>query len=138
MGILKREYEISVWQDEFDTDGKLVETKLGIIGTNDTFSQSRALEPNLTKNVNGEKKLSFKMYHHYTDIATGEWVKNPFVTYGWMISERKVKLKYRNKWYDFIIKDITESSTDYLYIYSLEEASVQELAKNGYGITFDT
>jgi uncharacterized protein (DUF302 family) len=78
------------------------------------------------------------MYRYYVDIVTGEKVENPYIANEWMISERKIKLKYKNKWYDFVIKDISENSSNYLYTYSLEEAYVQELAKNGFGVTLDT
>jgi hypothetical protein len=54
--------------------------------------QGRALEPNLTRNVNGVKKLSFKMYKYFIDNETGEKVENEFID--WLVSERKVKLKY--------------------------------------------
>jgi hypothetical protein len=33
MSILKNTYEISVWQEGFDSNGSIVERKLGIIGT---------------------------------------------------------------------------------------------------------
>jgi hypothetical protein len=75
------------------------------------------------------------MYKKYTDPVTGEWVTNPFVD--WLISERKIKLEYDGKWYDFIIKDINENSSNYLYTYQLEDALVQELSKNGFGVTLD-
>jgi hypothetical protein len=84
--------------------------------------QGRALEPTLIRNVNGVKKLSFKMYKHFIDNATGEKVTNKFSD--WLISERKVKLFYEEKWFDFIIKDINENSSNYLYTYSLEDALV--------------
>jgi hypothetical protein len=84
--------------------------------------QGRALEPTLTRNVNGVKKLSFKMYKHFIDNVTGEKVTNKFSD--WLISERKVKLFYEEKWFDFIIKDINENSSNYLYTYSLEDALV--------------
>jgi hypothetical protein len=64
------------------------------------------------------------MYRYYTDELTGERVENPYIANGWMVSERKVKLKYKNKWYDFAIKDIAENSSNYLYTYSLEEIYV--------------
>jgi hypothetical protein len=70
----------------------------------------------LTRNVNGTKKLTFKMYKYYIDNVTGEYTENPYIANEWMVSERKVKLKYgtyrdennnlQDKWYDFIIKDI--------------------------------
>jgi hypothetical protein len=127
MSILKKPYEISVWDDVWDANadsgkGKFVEKRLGVIGSDKMLSQSRAIEPQLTRNVNGTKKFSFKMYRYYTDNETGEKVENPFVS--WLISERKVKLKYEGIWYDFIIKQINENSANYLYTYQLEDALV--------------
>lgn len=140
MSILVKPYEISVWQDIWQGD-KFCEQRLGIIGTNEMLYQGRAIEPNLVRNVNGTKKFSFKMYKHFIDTTTGEKVDNPFIE--WLISERKVKLKYEKDedgndiWYDFIIKDVVENSSNYLYTYQLEDALVQELSKNGFGVTLD-
>lgn len=134
MSILKKPYEVAVY-DDILIDGIFQEKRLGIIGSDKMMSQNRVLEPNLVRNVNGQNKFSFKMYKHYTDTITGEKIYNPFVD--WVISERKVKLKYEDKWYDFIVKDISENSADYLYTYQLEDANVQELSKNGFGITLD-
>ena len=75
------------------------------------------------------------MYHHYIDNITGEKTINPYMD--WMISERKVKLKYEGRWYDFFIKNIVENSSNYLYTYELEDAIVNELSRNGYGVTLD-
>ena len=139
MSILKKPYEITVWEDEYvtNTDGtlSLQEVCIGLIGSDKMMSQSRAIEPNLVRNVNGTKKLTFKMYKRYVDNITGEEVENPFS--GWLVSERKIKLYYNEKWYDFIIKNIDETSATYLYTYTLEDALVQELSKNGFNVTFD-
>lgn len=136
MSNLIKPYEISVWEDVWDNEKeKFVEKKVCTIGTNQSLSQSRALEPVLTRNVNGTKRLSFKMYKKYIDTETGEETKNPFIDF--LVSERKVKLYYENRWYDFVIKNISETSTDYLYNFDLEDALVQELSKNGFGVTLD-
>lgn len=142
MSNLVKPYEISVWDDIWDSDkGKFVEKKLLVIGTDEMTSLNRALEPVLTRNVNGTKKFSFKMYKRYIDRETGEEVHNLFIDY--LINERKIKLKYgvddegKAKWYDFIIKNVNETSTTYLYQFDLEDAIVQELSKNGFGVTLD-
>jgi hypothetical protein len=80
------------------------------------------LDINFNKNVNGSKKLTFKMYKHFTDTVTGEKVDNLFTNY--LTTERKVKLKYKGKWHDFIVKNIKEDSSSYLYTYQLEDALV--------------
>lgn len=134
MSILRKPYEISVWDDVWSTD-KFVEQRLGIIGSDKMQSQSRVIEPELTQNVNGTKKFSFKLYKRYKDNITGELIENPF--YNWLANERKVKLNYDGTWYDFVIKNISEPSSNYLYTYQLEDANVQELSKNGFNFIFD-
>jgi hypothetical protein len=105
MSKLVKPYEISVWNDVWDSNAKkYVEQKVCVIGSDQMESQSRVIEPNFTRNVNGQKKLSFKMYTKYIDTITGEKVDNPFA--GLLISERKIKLKYEGKWHDFIIKNV--------------------------------
>lgn len=131
MSILTRPYVISLWEDIWDGE-KFVEQRIAEIGSNEMTAQCRAIEPNLVTNVNGSKKFTFKMYKKYIDIVTGEEVDNPYVP--WLISERKIKLFYKNKWHDFVIKGVTEDSTNYLNTYTLEDALVQELSKNGYGV----
>lgn len=136
MESLKQPYEISVWDDVWDSENnKYIEKRVAIIGSNTMTSQNRALEPKLIRNVNGTKKLEFKMCKRYKDNVTGERVVNPFADY--LISERKVKLKYDGDWFDFIVKNIDESSKDYIYSYQLEDALVNELSKNGFGVILD-
>lgn len=134
MSILKKSYEISVWDDIWNGE-KFVEQKLGVIGSDLMETQCRVISPNLTRNTNGTKKFSFQLYKKYKDNITGEWIENPFCN--WLINERKVKLKYKEKWYDFVIKNIKEDSTKYLNTYQLEDAFVQELSKNGFKVELD-
>lgn len=144
MSILVKPYEISVWEDVL-IDGQLEERRLAIIGSDKMAAQCRAIEPTLTRNTNGTKKFSFKMYKTYIDNITGEKINNPYSD--WLIAERKIKLKYGthidgsgdevDTWYDFVIKDVVETSTNYLYSYQLEDVLVQELSKNGFGVTLD-
>ena len=136
MSILRKPYEISIWDDIWDVgQQKFVENRYAIIGSNTMQSQNRVLEPNLTRNVNGTKKLTFKMCKRYKDNITGETIINPFVEQ--LVSERKVKLNYNNEWYDFIVKNIQEDSSNYIYTFQLEDALVNELSKNGFGVVLD-
>jgi hypothetical protein len=105
MSILSKPYELTVWDDVWNPEaGRFEEKRLALIGSQDMKSQNRALEVSLTRNVNGTKKLTFKMYKRYVDTITGEKVNNEFADF--LISERKVKLFYKNKWYDFFVKNI--------------------------------
>ena len=136
MSNLVSKYEISVWEDVWDdTKGHFVENRKMVIGADSIFSQAKVFEPNFTRNANGEKKLTFKMYSEYIDNVTGEKVSNPFVQQ--LVNETKVKLYYEDKWYDFFVKNIQENSATHLVSYQLGDALVQELSKNGFGVTLD-
>ena len=103
MSILNKPYEISIWEDVLE-NGVFVEHKICIIGSNEMTSQSRALSPKLVTNVNGTNTFTFSIYYCYKDNITGEKVDNPFIQF--LTNERKIKLYYDDKWYDFIIKSI--------------------------------
>jgi hypothetical protein len=55
------------------------------------------------------------MYRYYIDNETREKIINPYTDL--LVSERKVKLYYDNVWYDFLVKNIVEDSSNYLYTY---------------------
>lgn len=135
MSYLTKDYEISVWEDEWSGTTGFTEKKLAVIGSNTMISQARVFSPQLTKNTNGTKTLTFKLYKKFIDNVTGEKVDNPF--YDYLIAERKVKLKYKGEWHDFLVKNITENSADYLYTYQMEDAFVHELSRNGFDVVFD-
>lgn len=99
-------------------------------------SESRAREPKLITNINGTNKFSFNMYYNYIDTRTGEEVNNPYTKY--LINERKIKVLWKNKWYDFIIKQIKEDQVNHLFTYTCEDAFITELSRNGFNLTFAT
>lgn len=137
MSKLIKPYEISVWDDVWDeTEGRFVEKYCATIGSDTMTSQNRVLEPNLVRNANGTKKLTFKLCKKYKDNKTGLDTTNPFADF--LVNERKVKLKYKEEWYDFIVKNVVEDSSKYIYTYQLEDALVTELSKNGFGVILDT
>ena len=137
MSKLIKPYEISIWDDVWDAKkGKFIEKRYAVIGSDTMTSQNRVLEPSLTKGVNGTKKLTFKLCRKYKDNKTGLDTVNPFADF--LVSERKVKLHYKDKWYDFIVKNVVEDSSKYIYTYQLEDALVTELSKNGFGVILDT
>lgn len=135
MSYLTKDYEISVWEDEWSGTTGFTEKKLAVIGSNTMTSQARVFSPQLVKNTNGTKTLTFKLYKKFIDNVTGEKVHNPF--YDYLFAERKVKLKYKGEWHDFLVKNIVENSADYLYTYQLEDAFVHELSRNGFDVVFD-
>lgn len=135
MGILKKPYEISIWTDTL-SNGAFVEEKIAIIGSNTMTTQCRALEPKLKRNVNGSNELTFKMYRRYKDNFTGEEIQNPFVDL--IANETKIKLLYKNKWYDFLVKNIAQDSNNLVYSYTVTDLHIIELSKNGYGLVLDS
>ena len=136
MSVLRKPYEISIWGDKYDTTlQRFVEVKLMVIGSNTMISQSRALQPKLVENVNGTHTFSFMIYYQYKDNITGELVANPYASY--LVNERKIKLKYGDQWYDFIIKNIKQDSNKYSYEISATDQYINELSKNGFNLTLD-
>ena len=141
---LIKPYEISVWEDKLTqiegsnpAEYKFKETKLAVIGSDTMTGPNKVYNPIFHKKSNGEKTLSFSLKYKYFDPYSGnEDVINPFAVL--LVNERKVKLRYDNEWYEFIIKDHTESSDGLEWTYTCNDAFVLELSKNGYNITFDT
>ena len=141
---LIKPYEISVWEDRLTqiegsdpAEYKFKETKLAVIGSDTMTGPNKIYNPVFHKKINGEKTLSFSLKYKYFDpYSENEDVVNPFAAL--LVNERKVKLHYDNEWYEFIIKDHTESSDGLEWTYTCNDAFVLELSKNGYNITFDT
>lgn len=137
---LIKPYEISVWEDKLIQNGaeyEFKEIKLAVVGSDTMTGYNKIYNPVFNKKTNGEKSLSFSLHYKYFDPFIGnEDIINPFAAL--LINERKVKLHYEDKWYEFIIKDHTESSDGLEWTYTCTDAFVLELSKTGYNITFDS
>lgn len=141
---LIKSYEISVWEEKLtQIEGSepakytFKETKLAVIGSNTMTGPNKVYEPVFTKKVNGEKTLTFSLKYRYFDpYSENEEVVNPFAAL--LVNERKVKLHYDGQWYEFIVKDHTESSDELTWTYTCTDAFVLELSKNGYNIEFSS
>ena len=140
----KNKYEISLWEDRLAPqtgEGQSIvsehyeEEKVCIIGSDTMTSQARALEPKLVRNVNGTNKLTFKLYYTYIDNETGKRIQNPFTSL--LVNERKVKCKWEDEWYDFVIKGIQEDSNGKTITYTCEDLYINELSKTGFSLEFD-
>ena len=136
-------YEISLWEDfqvsiNIDNEIKTYfdERKLCVIGADDMTSEARAINPKFVENINGTHTFSFKMYYEYVDSITGEKYANPFLNL--LINERKLKVFWRNEWYDFIIKNIQTNTNDKSISYNCVDLYINELSKTGYDLAFDT
>ena len=162
MRIIKKPYEISVWEDKIQyvgTDGIVydnisnmpvpvdyqyyTEKRLATIGSDKMTSQTRVINPVLTRNINGTETLKFDIYYQFIDNITGEETHNPLVDL--LVNERKIKLYYDDydpnhpdKWYDFIIKKDEEKARDNKYSFTCNSLAAHELGKTGFRIELDT
>lgn len=126
-----RDYEISIWEQR---DNK--EIKIGVIGSNEMSSPAKAQKPTLTRNTNGTKKLEFYLFFEYVDEIEGTIRRNPYCPL--LSNGRKIKLKWKNKWYEFIITNIIESSEERKITYTAQDAYITELSRKGFSINLNT
>lgn len=131
MSKLTQKYEISVWDVQAQQ-----ETKLAIIGANDMLTPARAQSPQLKRNINGTKTLTFSLFTKYVDEIDGERKINPFCNI--IHNETRIKLKWKEKWYEFIVKNISEDSENYKNTYVAEDAFISELSRKGFNIELST
>lgn len=138
MAIQKRPYELSVWVEKLNGSGSKAEEKGIIIGAHDMDYPGKATGITITRELKGSKSLSFQMVDKYFDPFVGDYVHNDFID---MLSpEVKVKLNYKGKWHEFTIKSVDEKKVLHGIIktFTCHDACIDELARNGYGITYDT
>lgn len=137
MAILRKEYELSVWDETLGEKGQKKEIKRAIIGAHDMDYLGRATSLKLSRKINGTNTLTFQLPSKYFDSKLGEYVHNEFCDY--LFNERKLKLKYDGEWFEFYVKSVSENKQfkSIMYQYSCEDAFIDELSRNGYGITFD-
>lgn len=97
----------------------------------------RAINIKLTKKINGTHNLTFQLPDKWYDSEKGDYVRNEFVEQ--LFNEKKVKLYYMDEWYEFYIKNVqdTKQFKSYMKTYTCSDAFIDELSRNGYGITFD-
>ena len=121
MAILKKPYEISLWEDVLtfvaettdelgnifvnkyenslpsDFSGKVLaqyyqEKKICIIGSDIMDSPIRATQGKIVSNINGTITFTFNMYSYYWDEEIEDFVPNPFIEF--LVNERKIKVRY--------------------------------------------
>jgi hypothetical protein len=117
-------------------DTFIKENKLCTLKDADTNNPAAAFDCNLSLKENEDNTLTFSIYAKYYDNKTGKLIDNPYLPL--LINERKVKLKYKDKWYDFIIKNISEMTENYKITYQAESLIKNELSKVGFNITYNT
>lgn len=72
----------------------------------------------------------------YYDKETETFVDNPFIKQ--LVNEKKIKLFFRDEWYDLIIKKVEENKRNYAYTYTANDLYINELGKNGFKVELDT
>lgn len=112
------------------------ERKIAIIGSNTMTTPIAVFNITFNQDVNGSNKLTFSIYSRYFDEETEEFYENPFINL--LVNERKVKIWYKNKWTDLIIKNVQENSDNYLFTYTAQDLFINELSKTGFDLQFDT
>ena len=145
----KDKYEISIWEDYPVAEKKkgsitipahYEERKVAVIGSDTLSSPCRAYNPKLEQNINGTNTFSFEMFQTYREnfVRDGkdEILTNPFLAL--LSNERKIKVLWKNKWYDFVIKNISEDTSSRKNIYTCQDLYINELSKNGFNLTFDS
>ena len=144
----KDKYEISLWEDYLvpatiidgkeDVPAHYEERKIAVIGSDSMTSSCRAYNPKLVENINGTNDFTFEMFYTYRENNSAEGnvdQQNPFLNL--LVNERKVKCKWKDKWYDFIIKKCQEDSSGKKITYTCQDLYINELSKNGFSLTFD-
>lgn len=120
------------------------EEKVAIIGSDQMTSPIRAFDPCLKRNTNGSITLTFDMFYQYYDEESGEYLDNPYTGVGatandvFLTNERKIKLHYKNEWYDLLVKEIAEDSENHIVTYTCESLPINELSRAGYSIELST
>lgn len=149
-------YELSVWKEKINTqtDATLyttTETRIATIGSSLMHFPGAAKNIVLKRNVNGTNTLTFQLSSRYFDApftypsarvplavqgGAQEYENNYFVEL--LHNEARLKLKYGDEWYDFLVKDIQEDSSNYLFTYTATDLYINELSRNGYDLEFST
>lgn len=126
----KQQYTQKIIREHFEESRGL------IIGANDMDSPYAAVNSSLKTNVNGSANLTFTMYYKVFDPDVMDFVINPLTAA--VLNERKIKLHFRDRWYDMVIKNCVEDSTAYSFTYTCSDIYINELSKNGFKVELDT
>ena len=135
MSILKKEYELSVWNEEL-IDGIKKESRGTTIGASGMTHLGRATTPKLVRSVKGTNTLTFQMPTKYFDSEKGDYVKNELLED--LYNERKLKLYYDGDWYEFYVKSIQEDKQfkSIMKTITCTDSFIDELSRTGYEVEF--
>ena len=141
---LKKEFQLSLWEDFMDTKTTSSNETISFINerkicdiASDLLENPRAAYNVVFKSkTDGTHVLTFDITSRYWDQQEQDFIENPIIKY--LYNEAKVKLHYKNKWYDLIIKNCQENSKEKKYSYTCEDLFIDELGRNGYNVEFST
>lgn len=138
MAIQKRPYELSVWVEKLNGSNSKIEEKGVIIGAHDMSYPGKATNIVLKREIKGTNTLTFQLPDRYFDSLKGEFVRNEFADL--IVPETKLKLFYKNRWFEFFVKKVDDKKQfkSYMKSFTCTDAFIDELSRNGYGITYDT
>lgn len=137
MSILKKEYELSVWNEEL-IDGIKKESRGTTIGASGMTHLGRTTTPKLVRSVKGTNTLTFQMPTKYFDSEKGDYVKNELLED--LYNERKLKLHYDGNWYEFYVKSIQEDKQfkSIMKTITCTDSFIDELSRTGYEVEFSS
>lgn len=138
MAMIKHPYELSVWKEKLNGSDSKIEEKGVIIGAHDMTYLGKATNLILTRKFNGTNTLTFSMPTMYFSPEKGDYIYNELIDA--ISAESKIKFHYKDRWYEFFVKKTDEKKNlkSYMITYTCSDAFIDELSRNGYGITFDT
>ena len=138
MAIQKRPYELSIWIEKLNGNNSKIEEKGVIIGAHDMSYPGKATNIILKREIKGTNTLTFQMPDRYFDSLKGDYVHNEFIDL--IFPEAKLKLFYKDRWFEFFVKKVDDKKQfkSYMKSFTCSDAFIDELSRNGYGITYDT
>ena len=118
-------------------EGIIDEEKVMIIGSSESAFEGRSTSNIFTENINGTHTLTFSLPAFYFSYDSKDFVRNTIVDN--IFGESKIKLKFKDKWYEFIVKNIQErrEKKQVYYDYTCQDSYIDELSSQGYTLIFD-
>ena len=137
MAIQKYEYEVSIWEKELKGNNTINETKLQVIGAHDMTHLGRATNIHFRKLLNGTHVLTFQMPIRFFNSEVGDYVQNELIEN--LFNEQKIKLKFKNQWYEMDVKSISEKKNfkSVMKDFTCSDGFIDELSRTGYDIYLD-
>lgn len=137
---LNKEYEISLWEDFMDTNANGIsfinEQKICVLASDTLDNPRAAYNIVFTSKTDGTHELKFDLRYHYWDQQAQDFIDNPITKH--LYNEAKIKLHYKDKWFDFAIKNCVENSKEKQFSYTCQDIFIDELGRNGYSVEFST